>query len=130
MAILLQILVYWLVPITLMVWILLKEGLLPSSPFAIHWLVNPLMSIVVTSVANFMDSRCYPSSLHICLLLLAGAPQPLETWYHIPWYFAFVLSFVCPMDMEMTSMVYQHSTYMLILMLALHMVILSFSSSS
>jgi hypothetical protein len=41
------------------------------------------MSIIVI-VANYVDFRCCPSSLHIYLHLLMGALQPLETWYHDP----------------------------------------------
>lgn len=107
--------------------------LFPSSHFVVHWLVDLLVFVIVvvvitTVVANFVDFRCYPSSFHICFPLLVGALQPLETQYHAPsWSFAFVLSSIY--RVEMTFVVYQHSTYLPIPMLALQMVPLSFSSS-
>ncbi len=112
-----------------MVWILLKEVLFPSSPSIVHWPINLLMSIVVVvTIANFVDFHCCPFNLHIYLHLLISAPQPLETWYHVPfWSFGFLLSYIS--IVEMTCAVYQHSAYLHVLMLALKTVPLSFSSS-
>lgn len=101
----------------------------PSSPSINQWPINLLMfTIVVATIANFVDFHCCPSNLHIYLHLSTSVLQPLVTWYHVPsWSFSFFLSFT--FLVEMTYVVYQHSTYLHVLMLALKMVPLSFSSS-
>jgi hypothetical protein len=87
-----------------------------------------IIIVIVFVTTNSMDFHCCSSSFHICLLPSMVVPQPLETWYHSPsWSFAFAISYVSLM--ELVSVMHKHSASLPVLMLALQMVPLSFSSS-
>lgn len=131
MVVLLQILVYWLVLVFMVVWILLKEVLFPSSPCVAHWGMDLLVSIVnivvviVSTIANYVDFHCCPSNFHICFFSFVVRPQALETWHHFPsWSFAFALSSISLV--KITFVMHQHSNSLHVPMLAVQMVPLPF----
>lgn len=134
MVVLLQILVYWLVLVFMVVWILLKEVLFPSSPCVAHWDMNLLVFainivvVIVSIIANYVDFHYCPSNFHICFLSFVVRPQALETWYHSPsWSFAFAFSSISLV--KITFVMHQHSNSLHVPMLAVQMVPLYLSSS-
>jgi len=84
--------------------------------------------IVMSIVANFMDFCCCPSNLHICFPPFVVPPQALETRYHSPsGSFAFCSLIYIFYENNICDAL---AFYLpLVLMLALHMVPLSLSSS-